>query len=204
MLQCQILETKLSDPQLYVEFECIPKRKEHARYECALHDENRARNNDPHFLPYDDNRVNLTPSRENRLGYVNASHVSATVGAKQRFYVVAQSPTADTLSTFLQCVWEADVYLLVQLSDEVSYVPTGSSKCLEYGQYQVWQEFSQVTDRCITSKLRLYHTASRRYRSVWHLNYSEWVDQNCPRDVAHFLGERFFFFGKVFVSPEFL
>lgn len=183
------METKLSDPQLYVEFECIPKRKEHARYDCALHDDNRTRNIDPNFLPYDDNRVHLTPSRENRLGYVNASHVSATVGSKQRFYVVAQSPSAATLTTFLQCVWEADVYLLVQLSDEVSYVPTSSSKCLEYGQYQVWQEFSQVTDRCITSKLRLYHTASRRYRSVWHLNYSEWVEQNCPKDVGHFLGE---------------
>lgn len=65
---------------------------------------------------------------------MNASHVSATVGAKQRFYVVAQSPTVATLTTFLQCVWEADVYLLVQLSDEVNYVPTSSSKCLEYGQ----------------------------------------------------------------------
>lgn len=134
--QCQILDTKLADPQLYVEFECIPKRKDNARYDSALLDENRARNIDPHFLPYDDNRVHLTPSRENRLGYVNASHVSATVGSKQRFYVVAQSPTVATLTTFLQCVWEADVYLLVQLSDEVNYVPTSSSKCLEYG--QVW------------------------------------------------------------------
>lgn len=28
---------------------------------------------------------------------------------------------------------------------------------------------------------------SRRYRSVWHLNYTDWGEQNCPRDVNHFL-----------------
>lgn len=55
-------------------------------------------------------------------------------------------------------------------------------------QYQIWQEFSQVTERCITSKLRIYHTQSRRYRSVWHLRYCEWVEQNCPKDVGQFSG----------------
>lgn len=55
-------------------------------------------------------------------------------------------------------------------------------------QYQVWREFSQETERCITSKLRIYHTQSRRYRSVWHLNFSDWNEQNCPRSVPHFLG----------------
>lgn len=94
------------------------------------------KNFDPNFLPYDDNRVRLTPTRENRLGYYNASHITATVGSKQRFYIVAQSPNGvpALMSTFLQCVWEADVYLLVQLSDEVNYVPPTSDKCLEYGQ----------------------------------------------------------------------
>lgn len=33
----------------------------------------------------------------------------------------------------------------------------------------------------------MYHIQSRRYRSVWHLNYIDWVEQNCPRDVNHFL-----------------
>lgn len=28
---------------------------------------------------------------------------------------------------------------------------------------------------------------SRRYRSVWHLNYIDWAEQNCPREVNHFL-----------------
>lgn len=212
LLQCQILEAKLSDPQIYVEFERIPKRKENVRYDCALHEDNRLTNFDPNFLPYDENRVRITPSRDNRQGYVNASNITATVGAKQRFYIVAQSPNGpEALNIFLQCVWETDVYLVVQLSDEVNYVPATCDKCLEFEQvrcggninlfnlsfffffftslqYNVWQEFSQVTDRCITSKLRLYHKQSRRYRSVWHIKYTLWAEQNCPKDVGHFLG----------------
>lgn len=133
--QGQILGTKLADPQLYVEYERIPKRKANESYDCALNDENRTKNFDPSFLPYDGNRVRLTPSPGNRLGYYNASVISATVGTKQRFYIIAQSPHAvNELSTFLQCVWEADVYLLVQLSDEVNYVPETSNNCAEYGQ----------------------------------------------------------------------
>lgn len=189
LLQSQILEDKLNDSKLFVEFESIPKRKEGATYDCALYDENRARNFDPNFLPYDDNRVRITPSPGNRQGYVNASHVQVTVGKKQRFYIVSQSPfNTQTLNLFWQCVWEADVYLIVQLSDEVNYVPVSSEKCMDYGQYQVFQEFSQNTGRCITSKLRLHHTQSRRTRSVWHLKYDNWAEQNCPSDVEHFLG----------------
>lgn len=110
-----------------------------------------------------------------------------------------------TTRIFWQCVWEADVYLVVQLSDEVNYIPPSTNQRMEFGQvndraylksahtkrdilqFQVYQEFSQTTDRCITSKLRLYHIQSRRYRSVWHLNYTDWAEQNCPRDVNHFL-----------------
>uniref|UniRef100_A0A1L8DMZ7 protein-tyrosine-phosphatase n=1 Tax=Nyssomyia neivai TaxID=330878 RepID=A0A1L8DMZ7_9DIPT len=185
---CQILEDKLNDEELFIEFERIPKRKDNAKYEVALHEENKMKNLDPNFLPHDDNRVRLVPSMNNRMGYVNASHVTATVGSKQRFYIVAQSPfDATTADIFWKCVWEADVYLLVQLSAEIQYVPSSSDKCLEYGQYQVWREFSQETDRCITSKLRIYHTQSKRYRSVWHIYYSDWNELNTPKSVGHFL-----------------
>lgn len=62
-----------------MEFEAIPKRREMARYDCALMDENTMKNSDPNFLPYDDNRVRLTPTMENRHGYVNASNISVSV-----------------------------------------------------------------------------------------------------------------------------
>ncbi|XP_052837393.1 tyrosine-protein phosphatase non-receptor type 21 [Drosophila gunungcola] len=185
---CQILDEKLTDSQLFMEFERIPKRREHALYECALLEENEPKNHDPNFLPYDDNRVRLTPSMENRHGYVNASYISATVGTKQRFYIVGQSPQkSQNMRIFWQCVWEADVYLVVQLTEDMSYIPLSSQQRLEFGQFQVYQEFSQTTDRCTTIKLRLYHVPSRRYRSVWYLQYADWAEQNCPSDVNHFL-----------------
>ncbi|XP_017048400.1 tyrosine-protein phosphatase non-receptor type 21 [Drosophila ficusphila] len=185
---CQILDEKLNDSQLFMEFERIPKRRENALYECALLDENEPKNHDPNFLPYDDNRVRLTPSMDNRHGYANASYISATVGTKQRFYIVAQSPRESlTMRIFWQCVWEADVYLVVQLTEDMSYIPLSSQQRLEFGQFQVYQEFSQTSDRCTTIKLRLYHVPSRRYRSVWYLQYADWAEQNCPRDVNHFL-----------------
>lgn len=69
-----------------MEFEAIPKRREMARYDCALKEENAIKNSDPNFLPYDDNRVRLTPTMENRHGYVNASHIS--VSCKSNLFVV--------------------------------------------------------------------------------------------------------------------
>lgn len=74
---CQLLETKLNDSQLFLEFERIPKRKENSQYSCALMDENRSKNSgDRTSLAMDENRVKLTPTRDNRMGYVNASHIT--------------------------------------------------------------------------------------------------------------------------------
>lgn len=75
---CQLLETKLNDSELFLEFERIPKRKDNAQYSCALMEENRNKNSDRTSLPMDENRVKLTPSRENRMGYVNASHITVS------------------------------------------------------------------------------------------------------------------------------
>lgn len=75
---CQLLDAKLNDSQLFLEFERIPKRKENAQYSCALMEENRNKNTDPTCLPMDENRVKLIPTRENRMGYVNASHITVS------------------------------------------------------------------------------------------------------------------------------
>lgn len=77
---CQLLEAKLNDAQLFLEFERIPKRKENAKYTCALLEENRAKNSDMSLvLPMDENRVKLTASRDNRMGYCNASHITVSL-----------------------------------------------------------------------------------------------------------------------------
>ena len=71
-------------------------------------------------LPYEENRVRLTPSRDNRMGYINASHISAAVGTAQRFYIAAQGPLLSTVVDFWQMVWQCDVYVVVMLADTSS------------------------------------------------------------------------------------
>lgn len=56
-------------------------------------------------------------------------------------------------------------------------------------QYQVWREFSHETNHYVTSKLRIYHVQTKRYRIIWYIHYSDWSEQNIPRSVAPFLGE---------------
>ncbi|KAJ1532099.1 hypothetical protein ONE63_000728 [Megalurothrips usitatus] len=191
---CQLLEKKLIDSQLFFEFEKIPKKRQNADFSSANHPDNSARNRYKEVLPYDENRVRLTPSKENRQGYINASHITATVGNQQRFYVAAQGPQTNTLTSFWQMVWEADIYLVVNLlgaNDEgaIPYLPTNiADRSLDLGDFQVWWQFSQEMGHCVTTKLRLFHAATRRVRGVWHLQYPEWGDQGCPNSVSHFLG----------------
>ena len=62
-------------------------------------------------LPYDENRVKLAAGdKDNRNGYINASHVSATVGNQQRFYIAGQGPLPHTVPHF----WQASIILLVE------------------------------------------------------------------------------------------
>lgn len=59
------------------------------------------------------------------------------MGSKQRFYIAAQGPTKLTLPCFWQCVWEAEVYLLVQLTEmleDIKYLPNSEQRCVDVSQ----------------------------------------------------------------------
>ncbi|XP_075228092.1 protein tyrosine phosphatase non-receptor pez isoform X2 [Lycorma delicatula] len=186
---CQLLERKLVDSQLFFEFEKIPKQKSNADFGTGLLPDNASRNRFSDVLPYEENRVRLAPCKENKTGYINASHITASVGSHQRFYISAQSPLPNTIGSFWQMVWEADVYLVVALGQhDTDYCPATTDRCIEIGEFEVWGQFCQETGHCVTTKLRVYHAPSRRSRGVWHLQYSEWGDQGCPHTVPHFLG----------------
>ena len=68
-------------------------------------------------VPYDENRVKILSDKDNKCGYVNASHISATVGESQRFYIAAQGPMANTVHNFWSMVQECDVHLIVMLTE---------------------------------------------------------------------------------------
>ena len=75
MLQRKTLEAKLEEGQVFVEFEQIPRKA--AKHDCSIAaaPENRDRNRFKDVHPYDHNRVKLTATKDNPLGYINASHV---------------------------------------------------------------------------------------------------------------------------------
>ncbi len=60
--------------------------------------------------------------QDNKTGYINASHVSATVGDQQRFYIASQGPLPQTVSHFWQMVFQSDVHLIVMLTDVADQV----------------------------------------------------------------------------------
>lgn len=76
IFQCQLLERKLADSQLFYEFEKIPKKKPNPDFTTALHPDNISKNRYKDVLPYEENRVRLTPTKDNKMGYVNASHIT--------------------------------------------------------------------------------------------------------------------------------
>lgn len=81
-LQCQLLENKLADSQLFFEFDKIPKKKQNAEFTTALLPDNAAFNRFKDVFPYEDNRLRLTPTKHNKYGYINASHITVSVLTK--------------------------------------------------------------------------------------------------------------------------
>lgn len=194
---CQQLEKKLSDQALFFEFEKIPKiPKPNPDFASAQHPDNATRNRFKDILPYEENRVRLSAKRDNKHGYINASHITATVGNEQRFYIAAQSPLLNTVENFWEMVWETNVYLVINLVEAnstsesvVNYMPVKSNKIIDVGEFRITKELSQETGHCVTCKLQLFHLSSKRHRSVWHLTYTNWnVTNNTPNSVSHFLG----------------
>lgn len=78
-LQIQALENRLAEGQVFLEFERILKKKPNADFSTAMLPENLSRNRFKDVFPYEENRVRLTPTSENKTGYINASHLSVSI-----------------------------------------------------------------------------------------------------------------------------
>ena len=190
------------------EFERIPKKKANCSVSVASLLENLPRNRFKDVVPYDENRVKITSDKENKLGYVNASHISATVGDSQRFYIAAQGPLPNTVHNFWALVMECDVHLVVMLTEVeftivmynfvihycyaqvsganragacIPYWPQNDGASLEVGEFTITKLFSSDSGSYCTTTLQLSHGPSRRVRRVWHLQYSGWQVENCEK-----------------------
>ncbi|XP_042213495.1 tyrosine-protein phosphatase non-receptor type 14-like isoform X2 [Homarus americanus] len=190
------LETKLVSGDILQEFELIPRIKSNADFTTATKPDNIPRNRYKDIVPYEENRVKITPTKDNKSGYINASHITASVGESQRFYICCQGPLANTVSHFWQCVWEADVYLVVMLtsvtgdtatSKSFPYWPQTDNTSVECGQYRVLRKHSTVSGSHVTSRLQVVYVPARKTRTIWHLQFTDWTDHGCPEDTLGFI-----------------
>lgn len=60
---------------VFTEYEQIPKKKTDGIFTTAALPENTERNRIREVVPYEENRVELVPTKENNTGYINASHI---------------------------------------------------------------------------------------------------------------------------------
>lgn len=195
--RCKMLERKLEEDMVFTEYEQIPKKMVDGVFTTAILPENAERNRFRDVVPYEQNRVELVPTKENNTGYVNASHIKVTVAGEDWHYIATQGPLPHTCHDFWQMVWEQGVNVIVMVTAEEEggkpkthrYWPKLGSKhsSATYGKFKVTTKFRTDSGCYATTGLKVKHLLSGQERTVWHLQYTDWPDHGCPEDVQGFL-----------------
>lgn len=77
--QCKTLELKLEEERVFTEYEQVPKKRADCVLTTATLPDNAERNRFRDVVPYEENRVELVPNKENNTGYINASHIKVSL-----------------------------------------------------------------------------------------------------------------------------
>uniref|UniRef100_A0A8C4XXS5 Tyrosine-protein phosphatase non-receptor type n=1 Tax=Gopherus evgoodei TaxID=1825980 RepID=A0A8C4XXS5_9SAUR len=195
--RCKILKRKLEEGMVFTEYEQISKKKADGIFTTAALPENAERNRIREVIPYEENRVELVPTKENNTGYINASHIKVTVGGEEWHYIATQGPLPHTCHDFWQMVWEQGVNVIAMVTAEEEggrskshrYWPKLGSKhsSATYGKFKVTTKFRTDSGCYATTGLKVKHLLSGQERTVWHLQYTDWPDHGCPEEVQGFL-----------------
>uniref|UniRef100_A0A3B3I348 protein-tyrosine-phosphatase n=1 Tax=Oryzias latipes TaxID=8090 RepID=A0A3B3I348_ORYLA len=195
--RCQTLELKLEEDRVFTEYEQVPKKRADCVVTTATLPENAERNRFRDVVPYEDNRVELVPNKENNTGYINASHIKVMIRGEEWHYIATQGPLANTCGDFWQMVWEQGVSVIAMVTAEEEggrskshrYWPKLGSKhnSATHGKYKVTTKFRTDSGCYATTGLKVKHLLSGQERTVWHLQYTDWPEQGCPEYVTGFL-----------------
>ncbi|XP_063621886.1 tyrosine-protein phosphatase non-receptor type 14 [Cydia splendana] len=183
---CQLLERKMSDDQLSFAFEQIPKgRATGGSVRTALLPQHAALNGlSTDDLPYEDNRVKLHPTPANPHGYMNASHITMTVGSTQRFYVVAKVDHNVPAAMLWECAWQVGSRLLARVGAERPHYLPPEDCTADIGKFQVTS--MRESRACWGGSVQLRVRCGGRSRTVWHVHYRLW-NEPAPELVQPFL-----------------
>ncbi|KAM3960069.1 LOW QUALITY PROTEIN: protein tyrosine phosphatase non-receptor pez [Aphomia sociella] len=186
---CHLLERKMSDEQLSFAFEQIPKgRDSGGEFYTALLPQHAALNGySTDQLPYEDNRVRLSPSAANPHGYINASHITMTVGSTQQFYVVAKVGSecaprrvaagvggAAGGAPVWECAWQVGARLLALVGPAAPHYLPPAAATQHYGEFQVSAGRESVAAWGSSVRVRVRRGGGGRTRHLWHVHYREW------------------------------
>uniref|UniRef100_A0AAZ3PJ34 Tyrosine-protein phosphatase non-receptor type n=1 Tax=Oncorhynchus tshawytscha TaxID=74940 RepID=A0AAZ3PJ34_ONCTS len=193
--RCKTLELKLEEERVFTEYEQIPKKRTDCVVATATLPDNGERNRFRDVVPYEENRVELVPNKENNTGYINASHIK--VGGEEWHYIATHGPLANTSADFWQMVWEQGVNVIAMVTAEEEggrskshrYWPKLGSKhnSATHGKFKVTTKFRTDSGCYATTGLKVKHLLSGQERTVWHLQYTDWPDHGCPEYVQGFL-----------------
>lgn len=65
----------MENSEFYKEYESVPMCRPGRQCTIASYPENVDKNRYQDVVPYEDTRVKLVPTKENSIGYINASHI---------------------------------------------------------------------------------------------------------------------------------
>ncbi|KAI5614981.1 tyrosine-protein phosphatase non-receptor type 21 isoform X2 [Silurus asotus] len=194
---CKHLELRLEEERIFAEYEQIPKKRAECNLGMATLPDNVDRNRFRDMLPYDENRVELVPNKENNTGYINASHIKMLIRGEEWHYIATQGPLPNTCHDFWQMVWEQGVNVIAMVTAEEEggrskshrYWPKLGSKhnSATHGKFKVTTKFRTDSGCYATTGLKVKHLLSGQERTVWHLQYTDWPEQGCPEYVQGFL-----------------
>ncbi|KAG9347227.1 hypothetical protein JZ751_004794 [Albula glossodonta] len=162
--RCKHLERTLEEERVFTEYEQIPKKRADSTVTTAMLPDNVERNRFRDVVPYEDNRLELVPTKENNTGYINASHI--------------------------KMIWEQGVNVIAMVTAEEEggrskshrYWPKLGSKhnSATHGKFKVTTKFRTDSGCYATTGLKVKHLLSGQERTVWHLQYTDWPDHGCP------------------------
>lgn len=195
--RCKTLELKLEEERVFTEYEQVLKKRADCVLTTATLPENTERNRFRDVVPYEQNRVELVPNKENNTGYINASHIKVMIRGEEWHYIATQGPLASTCADFWQMVWEQGVNVIAMVTAEEEggrskshrYWPKLGSKhnSATHGKFKVTTKFRTDSGCYATTGLKVKHLLSGQERTVWHLQYTDWPEQGCPEYVQGFL-----------------
>uniref|UniRef100_UPI00398EFDC7 receptor-type tyrosine-protein phosphatase C isoform X3 n=1 Tax=Pristiophorus japonicus TaxID=55135 RepID=UPI00398EFDC7 len=172
------------------EFQSIPRvftkfSVKEARKNC-----NANKNRYVDILPYDYNRVQLSPvAGEQGSDYINASFIDGF--NESRKYIAAQGPKEETSDDFWKMVWEqkATIIVMVTRCEEgkrpkcAQYWPTMDRQSKSFGDFIVRISDEKWCPDYVIRKLFISHKKEKTpEREVTHIQFIRWPDHGVPED----------------------